>query len=43
VPIISREGADACKANLVPSVESELPVVFIPRDAGFTLFNEPFD
>lgn len=39
VIIMNREGADACKANLVPSVESELPVVFTPRDAGYTLFN----
>lgn len=43
VIIMNREGADACKANLVPSVESTLPVVFAPRDAGYALFGVSYD
>jgi hypothetical protein len=43
VLIMNREGADACKANLVPNVASTLPVVFIPRDAGYALFGQPYD
>ena len=43
VLIMNREGADACKANLTPSVAGTLPVVMIPRDAGYALFGVPYD
>jgi hypothetical protein len=43
VIIMNREGADACTGTLTPSVEGDIPTILIGRDAGFALFDVPFD
>jgi len=43
VVIMNREGTDACTNRLVPSVEGAIPTIFIGRDAGFAMFDKPFD
>ena len=43
VIIMNREGADACVGTLTPSVEGAIPTILIGRDAGFALFDAPFD
>ncbi len=40
---MNREGTDACTNRLVPSVEGAIPTIFIGRDAGFAMFDKPFD
>jgi hypothetical protein len=39
VIIMNREGADACNAVTTPSLEADLPVVFVSRQAGYELFD----
>ena len=43
VIIMNREGADACQGAFTPSVEGDIPTIFIGRDTGFALFDIPFD
>ncbi|HEV3408263.1 MAG TPA: PA domain-containing protein, partial [Gaiellaceae bacterium] len=43
VVIMNREGPDACVGVFEPSVEGDIPVIFVGRDAGFALFDMPFD
>jgi hypothetical protein len=43
VIIMNREGADACTGTLTPSVEGDIPTILIGRDAGFAIFDIPFD
>ena len=43
VVIMNREGTDACTGVFAPSVEGDIPVILVGRDAGFALFDEPFD
>ena len=43
VIIMNREGADACVGTLTPSVEGDIPTILIGRDAGFAMFDIPFD
>jgi hypothetical protein len=43
VIIMNREGADACNGVLTPSVEGEIPVIFVGRDTGFALFDTAYD
>ncbi|HZB49173.1 MAG TPA: PA domain-containing protein, partial [Mycobacteriales bacterium] len=43
VIIMNREGADACTGVFDPDVEGDIPTIFIGRDAGFDLFDVPFD
>lgn len=43
VIIMNREGADACSGTLTPLVEGDIPVILIGRDAGFALFDTPYD
>jgi hypothetical protein len=44
VIIMNREGPDACTAVLTPSLTVEgIPVIFVGREAGFALFDQPFD
>jgi hypothetical protein len=43
VIIMNREGADACTGVFDPSVEGDIPTIFVGRDAGFDLFDVPFD
>jgi hypothetical protein len=40
---MNREGADACNGVLTPSVEGEIPVIFVGRDTGFALFDTAYD
>jgi hypothetical protein len=40
VIIMNREGADACNAVTIPSLEAEgIPVIFVSREAGYELFD----
>ena len=41
--IFNREGSDACAAVFEPSLDAEIPTIFIGRDAGFDLFDVAFD
>jgi hypothetical protein len=41
--IMNREGADACTGTFGPSLTAEIPTIFIGRDAGFDLFDQPFN
>jgi len=43
VIIMNREGADACVGTLTPFVEGDIPTILIGRDAGFAMFDIPFD
>jgi hypothetical protein len=43
VIIMNREGADACNGVITPSVEGDIPVIFVGRDTGFALFDTPYD
>jgi hypothetical protein len=43
VVIMNREGPDACTGVITPDVEGDIPVIFVGRDAGFALFDQPFD
>ena len=43
VVIMNREGADACVGTLTPDVEGAIPTILIGRDAGFALFDVPFN
>jgi hypothetical protein len=43
VVIMNREGTDACTGVFAPSVEGDIPVILVGRDAGFALFDVPFD
>jgi hypothetical protein len=43
VVIMNREGPDACIGVFEPSVEGDIPVIFVGRDSGFALFDVPFD
>jgi hypothetical protein len=43
VVIMNREGADACTGVITPDVEGDIPTIFVGRDAGFALFDQPFD
>ncbi len=44
VIIFNREGEDACNAIFEPFlVNDALPVLFVSRETGFGLFNQPFD
>jgi hypothetical protein len=43
VVIMNREGPDACVGVLEPFVEGDIPVIFVGRDSGYALFDEPFD
>jgi len=45
VIIMNREGQDACTAVIEPGLDSdtEIPTIFVGRDAGFALFDTPFD
>jgi hypothetical protein len=43
VVIMNREGTDACTGVFGPDVEGDIPVIFVGRDAGFALFDQPFD
>jgi hypothetical protein len=43
VVIMNREGPDACTGVFTPDVEGDIPVIFVGRDAGFALFDQPFD
>lgn len=43
VVIINREGADACVDVFAPTIEGAIPTIFIGRNAGFALFDLPFD
>ena len=39
--IFNREGSDACTGVFSPSLTSDIPTLFIGRDAGFDLFDQP--
>ena len=39
VIIMNREGADACNAVTIPSLDADLPVIFVSREAGYELFD----
>jgi hypothetical protein len=43
VIIMNREGADACVGTLTPDVDGAIPTILLGRDAGFALFDAPFD
>jgi hypothetical protein len=43
VVIMNREGTDACTGVFAPSVEGDIPTILVGRDAGFALFDVPFD
>jgi hypothetical protein len=43
VVIMNREGTDACTGVFSPDVEGDIPVILVGRDAGFALFDRPFD
>ena len=43
VIIMNREGADACVGTLTPDVAGDIPTILIGRDAGFAMFDIPFD
>lgn len=44
VIIMNREGGDACKAIFEPFLENEaLPVLFVGRETGLALFDQPFN
>jgi hypothetical protein len=43
VIIMNREGADACVGTTTPAVEGDIPTILIGRDAGFAMFDIPFD
>jgi hypothetical protein len=43
VVIMNREGPDACTGVFTPDVEGDIPTILIGRDAGFALFDVPFD
>jgi hypothetical protein len=43
VVIMNREGTDACTGVFAPSVEGDIPTILVGRDAGFALFDTPFD
>jgi hypothetical protein len=43
VMIMNREGADACTGVFTPDVAGDIPTILIGRDAGFALFDQPFD
>jgi hypothetical protein len=43
VVIMNREGPDACTGVFTPDVEGDIPTILIGRDAGFALFDQPFD
>ena len=43
VVIMNREGSDACDGVLTPSVEGDIPVIFVGRGTGFALFDTPYD
>jgi hypothetical protein len=43
VIIMNREGADACTGVISPDVEGDIPTIFVGRDAGFAMFDTPFD
>jgi hypothetical protein len=41
--IMNREGADACTGVFTPSLSAAIPTILIGRDAGFAMFNKPYD
>lgn len=41
--IFNREGDDACTGVLSPSLTADIPTIFIGRDAGFAMFDKPYD
>ena len=41
--IMNREGADACTGVLSPSLTAAIPTILIGRDAGFAMFNVPYN
>ena len=43
VIIMNREGADACNAVFAPGVAGNIPTIFLGRDAGFAMFDVPYD
>ena len=43
VVIMNREGEDACTGVFTPDVAGAIPTILIGRDAGFALFDQPFD
>jgi hypothetical protein len=43
VIIMNREGADACVGTTTPDVAGDIPTILIGRDAGFAMFDIPFD
>jgi hypothetical protein len=43
VMIMNREGGDACTGVFTPDVAGDIPTILIGRDAGFALFDQPFD
>jgi hypothetical protein len=43
VIIMNREGPDACTGVFAPDVEGDIPTILVGRDAGFDLFDVPFD
>ena len=43
VIIMNREGADACDGVITPSVEGDIPVIFVGRGTGFALFDTTYD
>ena len=43
VVIMNREGPDACTGVFTPDVEGDIPTILVGRDAGFALFDQPFD
>jgi hypothetical protein len=43
VVIMNREGTDACTGVFSPDVAGDIPVILVGRDAGFALFDQPFD
>ena len=43
VIIMNREGADACTGVFTPGVDGDIATILVGRDAGFDLFDVPFD
>jgi len=43
VVIMNREGPDACTGVFTPDVAGDIPTILVGRDAGFALFDQPFD
>ena len=43
VIIMNRECPDACVGTTTPNVAGDIPTILIGRNAGFAMFDIPFD